>query len=67
MQVNLHIFNSYITALQVHDVELTSYLRICDVITSHRHHVAAGCDQDRCVKSCPTLKMKSTMVSEVYF
>ena len=27
----------------------------------------AGCDQDRRVKSCPTLKMKSTVFSKVYF
>ena len=27
----------------------------------------AGCAQDRCVKSCPTLKMKSTVFSKVYF
>ena len=27
----------------------------------------AGCDQDRYVKSCPTLKMKSSMFSLVYY
>ena len=27
----------------------------------------AGCDQDRRVKSCPTLKIKSTVFSKVYF
>ena len=27
----------------------------------------AGSDQDRCVKGCPTLKMKSIVFSEVYF
>ena len=27
----------------------------------------AGCDQDRYVKSCPTLKMKSTVFSLVYY
>ena len=26
-----------------------------------------GCDQDRRVKSCPTLKMKSSVFSKVYF
>ena len=34
---------------------------------SHRRHVPAGCDQDRYVKSCPTLKMKSTVFSLVYY
>ena len=27
----------------------------------------AGCDQDRYVKSCPTLKIKSTVFSLVYY
>ena len=31
------------------------------------HHVPAGWDQDRCVKSYLTLKMKSTVFSKVYF
>ena len=34
---------------------------------SHRRHVPAGCDQDRYVKSCLTLKMKSTVFSLVYY
>ena len=34
---------------------------------SHQRHVPAGCDQDRYVKSCPTLKMKSTVFSLVYY
>ena len=28
--------------------------------------VPAGCDQNRCVKNCPTLKMESTVFSKVY-
>ena len=34
---------------------------------SHRRHVPARCDQDRYVKRCPTLKMKSTVFSLVYY
>ena len=40
------------------------------VLTSMwRHHVVSTSfwRQDRCVKSCPTLKMKSTVFSKVYF
>ena len=71
MQVYLHIYKHlqykhYITASQVHDIEMTSD-GLCDVIMSHRHHVPAGWDQDRCVKSFLTLKMKSTVLSKVYF
>ena len=34
---------------------------------SHRRHVPAGCDQDTYVKSCLTLKLKSTVFSLVYY
>ena len=44
MQVYLHYikhlqYTYYITALQVHDVEMTLYWRLCDFIMSHRRHV----------------------------
>ena len=35
--------------------------------TSFGRHVPAGCDQDMRVKSYPTLKVKSTVFSKVYF
>ena len=41
------------------DVLLTSMWRHHVTSTSFWHHVPFVCDQDRCVKSCPTLKMKS--------
>ena len=48
MQVYLHIYihlqyKHYITALQVHDVKMTSYLRLCDVITWHQRHFHVLC------------------------
>ena len=49
------------------DIVLTSMRRYHVTSTSFWRHVPAGCDQDRRVKSCPTLKMKSTVFSKVYF
>ena len=49
------------------DVVQTSYWRHHVAMMSFWHHVPAECDQDRCVKRCPTLNMKSTVFSEVYF
>ena len=49
------------------DIVLTSMRRNDVALTSFWRHVPAGCDQDRRVKSCPTLKMKSTVFSKVYF
>ena len=48
MQVYLHVYYTlqykhYITALQVHDVEMASYWRLCDVITSHQRHFDVMC------------------------
>ena len=77
MQVYLHIYNTYSTnttllpckcmTLKWHRTDID----LCNVMTSHQRHfwrrVPAGCDQDRRVKSCPTLKMKSTVFSKVYF
>ena len=49
------------------DIILTSMRCYHVASTSFWSHVPAGCDQDRGVKSCPTLKMKSTVFSKVYF
>ena len=45
------------------DVVLTSMRSIDVILTS----CACWGDQDGCVKSCPTLEMKSTAFSKVYF
>ena len=47
------------------DVVLTSMWHYYVASTSFWFHVPAGCDQDKCVKSCPTLKMESTVFSKV--
>ena len=49
------------------DVVLTSVWHHHVASTSFWHHVPAGWDQDTCVKSCPTLKIKSTVFCKVYF
>ena len=49
------------------DVVLTSMWHHHVALTSFWGYVPAGWVQDRCVKSCPTLKMKSTVFSKVYF
>ena len=57
----------FFIAVQVHDIEMTSMWRHHVASISFWCNVPAGLDQDRCVKSCPALKMKSTVVSKVCF
>ena len=73
-RICLHIYTPTVQTLHYcpagawhwNDVVLTSMWRHHVTSTSFWRHVPAGCDQDRCVKSCSTLKMKSTVFSKVY-
>ena len=74
MQVYLHITPTVQTlhycpagAWRWNDVVLTYMWRHDVKSMSFWRHVPAGCAQDRCVKSCPTSKMKSTVFRMVYF